>query len=639
MTHTIRALLFTLIALFVGGVATAQPPSVVSVTAEAKPDTLAPGGKGYIAVTFTIEEPWHIYAGDGSAKGEQIPSRVKPAPAAGLTLFPPVWPKPITKELGPPGHTELVSLYEGAVVVYVPFTVDQNAKGPVAVAVKYSSQACDSNTCLPEDIGDLSVTFKVDAAAAKAPEKWPEGFDPAVFDQKPKPLPDVASDSTNSAGSGKVDLLFFSVDPNGPIGFILLLLVCAFAGFILNLMPCVLPVIPIKIAGFHRAAAHQGGGHGKAVLLGLMTALGIVAFWFVIALLISVFKSISAVNELFGNPYFQLAAAIIIGLMALGMMGGFTFQLPQWAQGVSVGHDTLKGSFLFGVMTAVLGTPCFGPFIGAALAWATQQPNALIPLTAMTFVGIGMAVPYVILAAMPGLAKKLPKAGPASDLLKTVLGLLMIAVATFFLANGIIALIAEVPYLKNLLHWWAMTLLALTASALLIFRGIPLAKTPVGKLTLFVIAVIVGGGITVWTLRLQSIEKSLYQLSAKSGGSEAHGFWKPYDAAKYKEHLSQGKVIVTDFTAEWCLNCKFLEAQILSDEMVKTVLQADGVIAMQADLTSRKAPGWARMAEINEVGIPVITIEGPGVTKPLKIYFGNTVADLMAAIEQARGKK
>ena len=637
MTHNLRALLSTLavfLAMALGASAPGQPPSMVAVSASVTPDSLAPGGRGVVAITFTIEPEWHIYPGDSSATGDQIPSKVGLAPTPGLAFRAAVWPKPEFKELGLEGKKIMVGLHSGTVVVYVPFVVEANAAtGPLTINIKASAQACDDKICMPVEEVETAATVKIAADGLLKPASWPAGFDPTAFDRMPEAKAPTAADSE----AGLIDLQFFKLDPNGISGFALLLLVCMFAGFILNLMPCVLPVIPIKIAGFQRAAAHQGGGQGRAVLLGMMTALGIVAFWFVIAVMISVLKVINSVNELFGNPYFQLIAATVIGLMAVGMMGAFTIQLPQWIQGVSVGHDSLKGSFMFGVMTAVLGTPCFGPFVGAALSWATQQSNALVPLTAMTAVGVGMAFPYVVLAAFPGLAKKLPKAGPASDLLKTVLGLLMIAVAVFFFANGLIALVAEMPYIKDVLHWWIMTALALAAAGLLVFRGVPLAKSGLGKLFVLLIALAIGGGMTWWTLRLQGVHHTLWQQTGGKSGGETHGFWEPFDPERRMALLAEGKVVVVDFTATWCINCQFLKAGPLSDPEVVKQLQSQGVVAMMADNTSRKAPGWQRLAELKEVGIPVVTVEGPGLIEPRRIYFGNTAFDILEAIRAAKG--
>ena len=122
--------------------------------------------------------------------------------------------------------------------------------------------------------------------------------------------------------------------------------------------------------------------------------------------------------------------------MAIGMGGLFSIRLPNTVYKVNPKQDSWFGSFLFGVMTAVLSTPCTAPFMGAAAAWAaTQSPT----LTLIVFgaIGFGMAIPYLILAAFPHLVEKMPKAGAASEVIKQVMGLLMLAAAAYFIGVGL----------------------------------------------------------------------------------------------------------------------------------------------------------------------------------------------------------
>jgi thiol:disulfide interchange protein len=613
--------------------AMAQPESPVKVSATITPAAVAPGGRAVVAVTFEMNEGWHIYPPDWSALGGEEATGILSTVAvdlksvSGLSAKAAQWPKPIVKTVGAGRAQERTAYFEGAVTAFVPIVVAADATaGAHTILVSWSSQACDEKgVCLMEEPGEATLTLTIDPGAAKEPAAWPTGFDAKGFEKEAS----AGASAGSKAVSSVIDLGFFTIDAAGAGGMVALLAVCALAGFVLNLMPCVLPVIPIKIAGFQRAAEHQGGGRSRAFLLGTMTAAGIIAFWVVIAVLISVLKVIDSVNFLFGHPLFQLGAAGVIGIMAVGLMGAFTIQLPQSVYAVNVGHDSLKGSFLFGVMTAVLGTPCFGPFIGAALSWATQQENALIPLSAMTFVGVGMALPYMVLAAFPGLTKKLPKAGPGSDLIKQVMGLLMIAVAVFFLGNGIIALIAEAPFMKAMIHWWAMTFLALATAGLLAVKGVRTARTGLGKGFVLLSALVIGGGMLAWTLKLHAVEKKSHAANA---------VWVAYSPEKEKEALAAGKTVVLDFTAEWCINCKFLKAGPLSEPGVIQALGRPNVVAMIVDLTSRTSPGWARLKELNEVGIPVVSYQGPGAAEPLKSYFPSSEAEVVGLIDKASGK-
>lgn len=646
----LRRLLAVLLPMVALAAPAAAQDSKVHVTASVTPASVGPGGKAVVTVTFTMDEGWHIYpdswAALGGPEGTGLLSTAEltqPLPA-GLTARAAQWPKPTVKKVAVGKATELTAFYEGAAHVFLPIVIDAGAApGDREIKVTWSSQACtDKGVCLMEEPGEATLKLSVAAENARELPTWPAGFDPKGFDAA-APAPAPAADPKAPApaakplGDGRIDFGLFKVDPSGASGLALTLLVCALAGLVMNLMPCVLPVIPIKIRGFQQAAQHAGGGRGRAFMLGTMTGLGITAFWFVIALLITVAKVFDSVSDLFSYPSFQLITAAFIFVMALGLMGAFTIQLPQSVSSISVGHDTLKGSFLFGVMTAVLGTPCFGPFVGAALAWATQQPSKLIPIAAFTCVGIGMGVPYMFLAAFPSLTKALPKAGPASDLLKQVMGMLMIAVAAFFLGSGILVLLAEKPYLRTVIHWWAISALCVGTAGWLIFQGLKVSRTGVGKTICVVFALLVAAIPLALTLRLHSAERTLWEMSAKNGSAEDHGMWKPYAAESRTAALAARKVVVTDFTAEWCINCKLLEAAVLSTEEVRTALSGADVLALRADLTARTAPGKPRLKELNEVGIPVVSFEGPGTAEPIKLYFGCTVADVLDAIKKARG--
>ena len=162
-------------------------------------------------------------------------------------------------------------------------------------------------------------------------------------------------------------------------------------------------------------------------------------------------------------------------------------------------------------------------------------------------------------------------------------------------------------------------------------------KTGVGKSICVLFALLVAAIPLALTLRLHSAERTLWEISGKNGSTEDHGMWKPYAAEARAAALASRKVVVTDFTAEWCINCKLLEAAVLSTEDVRNALSGTDVLALRADLTARTAPGKPRLKEINEVGIPVVTFEGPGTAEPIKLYFGCTVTDVLDAIKQARG--
>lgn len=194
---------------------------------------------------------------------------------------------------------------------------------------------------------------------------------------------------------------------------VVILLIALVAGFLLNLTPCVLPVIPIKILSLQQQAGHPG----KLALFGAVYCIGIVATFLVLGLLI--FGIVTGGQkqdwgQVFTSRWFTIVMAAIVGVMGLGMIGLFTLQLPQSVYMLNPSHDTVLGNFLLGALTAVLSTPCTGPLLGATIAWAATQPPWM-GLVTFVVMGLGMALPYAALIAFPTLIDRLPKAGPGAN--------------------------------------------------------------------------------------------------------------------------------------------------------------------------------------------------------------------------------
>ncbi len=211
------------------------------------------------------------------------------------------------------------------------------------------------------------------------------------------------------------------------------------AGFLLNFTPCVLPVIPIKVLSLHQ----QAGNPARCLALGTSFGIGIVVFFLAVAVPIGVLKVIDW-GEMFTKWWVNIPIGLLIGAMALGMMGLFTVKLPQKAYMFNPSHDTHTGSFLTGFLTGLLSTPCTGPMLGATIAWVVTQSTGMV-LIVFGAMGVGMAFPYVILAANPKWVDRLPRTGPGSELVKQVMGLVLIAVAVYFFTIGAGTLTAGPP--------------------------------------------------------------------------------------------------------------------------------------------------------------------------------------------------
>ena len=192
----------------------------------------------------------------------------------------------------------------------------------------------------------------------------------------------------SSAGLVNFDLFGwqFSINTSSGFGWIALLLTAALGGLLLNLTPCVLPLIPIKIISL----SHVAQDRRKCFFLGLAMSMGVLVFWTGLGILIALISDFTATNQLFQYPVFTILVGAVIGIMALGMFGFFSVRLPRFIYTLNPQQDSPQGSFGLGILAAVLSTPCTAPFMGAAAAWAATQ-TPLTTLATFAAIGGGMA--------------------------------------------------------------------------------------------------------------------------------------------------------------------------------------------------------------------------------------------------------
>jgi thiol:disulfide interchange protein DsbD len=570
-------------------------------------DQAKPAGQNVLAVVLDVEPNWHI----ASDAGQAVESGFSPvytsvrvtSEDARLTFGPAQFPKAKLLPMG--GLPDPISVFDGKVVVYLPVTIATDAElGNVDVKVKVDYQACDDKTCDFPQTENLSTSFTIvgpdePVAAPSGASNLFKDFDPAAFEvisagaatesaTKPVPIP--------AAIAGTVDFYFFEIDPSGGLGFALLLLLAAIGGTLLNFTPCVLPVIPIKILGL----AQTAGNRKRTLALGSTMALGVVAFWLGLGIAIAGVSGFTASNQLFQYPWFSITVGVIIAVMAVGMCGLFAIRLPNFVYSVSPKHDSYPGSFGFGVMTAVLSTPCTAPLMGAAAAWAaTQKPS--ITLATFIAIGVGMALPYFILSANPKLVDALPRSGPGSELLKQVMGLFMLAAAAFFVGAGVSGMMSDGTEAAPKGHWWVVAGFVAAAGLWLMIRVFQATPSPVkrGAFAMLGVCTIVVAGV------------GALALTEKSDGQDAPINWVYYTPERFEQALADGQVVLLDFTADWCANCHLLEHTVLNTDAVTSVLDDEGYVAMKVDLTGGYPDGKLKLKETGSVTIPWLVVFAP----------------------------
>jgi suppressor for copper-sensitivity B len=295
-------------------------------------------------------------------------------------------------------------------------------------------------------------------------------------------------------------------------------------------------------------------------------------------------------------------------------------QLPKFVYMINPNHETIHGSLIFGVMTAILSTPCTAPFMGTAAAWATQQASGVV-LLVFGAIGVGMALPYFVLSANPKWVEKVPRTGPSSELIKQVMGLLMLAVAAFFIGTGIMPLLTESGHSPSQNYWWVVAIFAVGAMGWLIWKSFVITKRFIPRAVFTII------GVTVGTASV---------ALASSFTAEPPIDWVYYTPQEFQTIAERGDVIVLDFTADWCLNCKVLERAVLYSDQIVALMQEDGIVAMKIDLTSGNEVGQAKLKELGSITIPLLAIFGPGLDEP---WLGDSYSkdQVIEAVRQARG--
>lgn len=619
------------------------PPVQVSIQASAT--QLAPGAEGVIAVVIDHAEKWHTNLNEPVVPEEMegfypYPTTLDLPDSDTITFGPIQWPepKPFPVDFLMTGNPVDYLVYGGEAIVYVPFTVADDAQpGPIDLALTLKYQACDDTICLNPDSATVNATLDI-TPDASTPTDLPEIFadydpdrpEPAQPATTPEQAPPPASNST-----------FFGIPlPGGGVtGLVILALLGAAGGLVLNLTPCVLPVIPIKVMTLSQ---HAGDDKARTVMLGFWMALGVVAFWAALAIPVLTLQNFSDPSRIFGIWWLTTAIGLLIALMALGLMGLFQINLPQKVYMVNPKADTPWGSFVFGIMTAILGLPCFG-FVAGALVPAALNTGTAFVITLFTSMGVGMALPYLVLSIFPGLLKKLPKTGPASDLVKQIMGLLLLAAAAYFIGSGLIALVASKPYLAKILHIWIAAIFGISAGAWLIYKTFEISKKPINRIAFSVIAILIAAaGFLVanrftadareeYTIRQAAIENAAMQ------GGLLLTTWNDYRPALMQQAIDEGKVVIQDFTAEWCINCKVLEKTVLGSDAVKAEFAKDDTIMFKVDLTGSNPDGDQALKDLGRTGIPTLAIYGPGLEQPW-VSSAYTIPQVVQAIKQARGE-
>lgn len=606
-----RSGLIALMVAILVAAATAHAQDKVRVSTAWPADGARPGDLVALAIVVDIDDGFHINPDPAQVvvvgDFEPYPTDVRILEAAGgLTIEAVRFPKPHPIQADYADGDLMV--FEGRTVFYLPIKVGEEVDpGPQRLKLEVEYQACDEYTCFIPKTVVMETSLPIVGAGQPV-----NSLNSTLFKGYGE------TGAASEASGVRFDLFgwTFSIDTSSGGGLILLLIVAAFGGGLLNLTPCVLPVIPIKIIGLAQASENRT----RRLVLGGAMSLGVVAFWLALGIMIAGISGFTATNQLFQYPVFTILVGVIIAAMAVGMCGLFYIRLPQAVYRFNPGQDSLAGSFGFGIMTAVLSTPCTAPFMGAAAAWAATQYPATTLLT-FASIGAGMAAPYMALSIFPALVERMPRTGPASELIKQVMGLLMLAAAAYFVGVGLSALIVTPPDPPGKEYWWAVMAFGAAAGFWLAY-GTLRFTAHTGRRAVFGL---LGAALVVFSA-----------VGAVRFTDKGPIDWIYYTPSRFEEALEEGQVVVMDFTAEWCLNCKVLEHNVLQSPEVVNLLAAPDVAAVKVDITGNNPVGKAKLRSTGRLTIPLLVIYASDGQEVFKSDF-YTVDQVLAAVRQARG--
>ena len=395
------------------------------------------------------------------------------------------------------------------------------------------------------------------------------------------------------------------------------------AGIILNFMPCVLPVIGIKILSFSQSSE---GSRKRAILRSGVFSAGILSVFLILAALASFAKF--SWGEQFQNPFILIGIIVLIVLFALWMFEIFMFTVPGSGSVSSLERksgDGLAGDFFRGVFATILATPCSGPFLGATLAWAFTQ-TTLVIFTVFVSIGIGMASPYILLSSSKTLTRMIPKPGKWMIDFKNLMGFILIGFAVYLLiglprdmivsAVGIcvIAVFATALYTR-LAPWGVSTIARKLASALTAI-------------------IIVCAGIYFC---INVLYKSMSEQVAENVTEQ--GQWVEFSADLLKKAHNEGKNVVIDFTANWCMNCQYNKIVVLNSQPVKDLIVDRDILTMKADLTRPNPKIEALMHTLGSRSVPFLAVfPGNDPYKPIVMRDIINQRDLVRVVKALPGK-
>jgi thiol:disulfide interchange protein len=656
--------------------------SVVKITGRLQPATVRPGESAQLVITATTPSGWHVYAhSPRDDKAGSKPTLIAFGSTSGLVPYGPTTEAPVKVDNSIPQFGPM-RYHEGEVTWTARIDVPQNAPpGAYEINGVVGYQACEKRadgmgSCELMHAARFAGTLEV-ASAVGGSESAPLTFTQAPYrdaaataavfanyldgqsttqpqQHSTAPAPTDENSDSNSQdahaiaveaaresvpvlkASDSYDLGRLNVDAGG--GALAYYIALAFAGgLILNLMPCVLPVISLKVMSFVEQA---GRSRAHALVLNIWYAAGIVSVFLLLGVLAALPQLGLSERGLgwggqFGNTAFNVTIAAVVFAMALSLLGVWEVPIPGFFGSGAVQSAAAKegplGAFLKGVVTTVLATPCTAPFMATAIAWAVTQP-ATTTLIVFSSLGLGMASPYLLVGVYPELLRFLPKPGVWMETFKQITGFVLLATVVFILSfMEPAAVVPTVTLLMGVgVACWLIARTPYTAE----WRDRMQSWASAGLVLLVFVAVSFG-----WLY--DDVMRPRFANSQSAPAVAAGGKWQPFSLEKLKQVVvDEGRTVLVDFSADWCFNCKVLEQAVLHTSEIEQAIDQAEAVTMYADYTDYPPEIERTIHALKASGVPVIAVfPGNAPYQPIVFRGGYTKQGLIEALEKATGRR
>ncbi len=590
-----------------GGLPTASS-TPGSVQTSARVVVYDDGQTGVLQVAADIDPGWHLYSITQPANGPRR-TEIVIQPSSKFTVSGPFQADPLPT-IEPADLFPVPEEYhEGRVVWSAPIRLMPGVRpDELAVEGHLLGQICQE--------GGSCVFLKAESTSFQGTYAGTVSDAAGVSDAAPPSL--AASRPSNGPAEATTAAASSTTPPRGlggwlrqafaggslesaPVGVIM---AAAFlGGLILNLMPCVLPVIGLKLMSFSQQA---GESRGRILALNLSFLAGLMGVFMVLAGL-AAFAGL-AWGAQFQKPEFGIAMAVLVFVFALSFLGVWEVPIPGFVGRGKTAElserEGLTGAFFKGVLTTLLATPCSGPLIMPVLGWASVQAP---PVTFATFacMGLGMGSPYLLIGLMPGLANRLPRPGAWMETFKELMGFVLLATVVWIFS-----------FIKTQYFLPTLALMFASWAACWWIGRVPITAELGKKVRVYVtaigLAVLLGMG-------------SFRYLSSPATAATASSDYPAYSQATLDAYRQSGKTVLVDFTADWCTTCKLNEKLAIYTEATKQFLAENKIAVLVADLTEVN-PEAERLLEVlgNRIhAIPFYAVFPPNDRPPYT--FGNTV--------------